>query len=457
MAMGKKKRRQETLWVATSDLPTSPGHPFYERLNLILESHGFDRFVEGRCRRFYAAGVGRPGLVPGRYFRLMLLGYFEGLSSERGMAWRASDSLAIRSFLGLALDEGAPDHSTISRTRRLMDVETHEQVFTWVLERLASEGLLLGKTVGIDATTLEANAAMRSIVRRDTGEDYQEFLVGLAKASGIKTPSREALARLDRRRKKKASNADWMSPSDPDAKITKMKDGRTHLAHKTEHVVDMETSAIIAVTVQGADEGDTSTISKTLAEAQEQLDAVMEKIPEGQVPPDGLFEVVADKGYHSNATLTELEDAGLRSYVSEPDRGPRKWKDDIEAQRLVYSNRRRIRGERGKRLHRLRGELLERPFAHLYETGGMRRTYLRGHNNILKRLLIHTAGFNLGLLLRTLFGVGTPRGLQGNANPLLGSLNWLVVALDEVVRSIVATTRSLVAKAPAFPPSWRAA
>ena len=457
MAMGKKKRRQETLWVATSDLPTSPGHPFYERLNLILESQGFDRFVEGRCRRFYAAGVGRPGLVPGRYFRLMLLGYFEGLSSERGMAWRASDSLAIRSFLGLALDEGAPDHSTISRTRRLMDVETHEQVFTWVLERLASEGLLLGKTVGIDATTLEANAAMRSIVRRDTGEDYQEFLVGLAKASGIKTPSREALARLDRRRKKKASNADWMSPSDPDAKITKMKDGRTHLAHKTEHVVDMETSAIIAVTVQGADEGDTSTISKTLAEAQEQLDAVMEKIPEGQVPPDGLFEVVADKGYHSNATLTELEDAGLRSYVSEPDRGPRKWKDDIEAQRLVYSNRRRIRGERGKRLHRLRGELLERPFAHLYETGGMRRTYLRGHNNILKRLLIHTAGFNLGLLLRTLFGVGTPRGLQGNANPLLGSLNWLVVALDEVVQSIVATTRSLVAKAPAFPPSWRAA
>ena len=455
--MGKKKRRQETLWVATSDLPTSPGHPFYERLNLILESHGFDRFVEGRCRRFYAAGVGRPGLVPGRYFRLMLLGYFEGLSSERGMAWRASDSLAIRSFLGLALDEGAPDHSTISRTRRLMDVETHEQVFTWVLERLASEGLLLGKTVGIDATTLEANAAMRSIVRRDTGEDYQEFLVGLAKASGIKTPSREALARLDRRRKKKASNEDWMSPSDPDAKITKMKDGRTHLAHKTEHVVDMETSAIIAVTVQGADEGDTSTISKTLAEAQEQLDAVMEKIPEGQVPPDGLFEVVADKGYHSNATLTELEDAGLRSYVSEPDRGPRKWKDDIEAQRVVYSNRRRIRGERGKRLHRLRGELLERPFAHLYETGGMRRTYLRGHNNILKRLLIHTAGFNLGLLLRTLFGVGTPRGLQGNANPLLGSLNWLVVALDEVVQSIVATTRSLVAKAPAFPPSWRAA
>ena len=457
MAMGKKKRRQETLWVATSDLPTSPGHPFYERLNLILESHGFDRFVEGRCRRFYAAGVGRPGLVPGRYFRLMLLGYFEGLSSERGMAWRASDSLAIRSFLGLALDEGAPDHSTISRTRRLMDVETHEQVFTWVLERLASEGLLLGKTVGIDATTLEANAAMRSIVRRDTGEDYQEFLVGLAKASGIKTPSREALARLDRRRKKKASNADWMSPSDPDAKITKMKDGRTHLAHKTEHVVDMETSAIIAVTVQGADEGDTSTISKTLAEAQEQLDAVMEKIPEGQVPPDGLFEVVADKGYHSNATLTELEDAGLRSYVSEPDRGPRKWKDDIEAQRVVYSNRRRIRGERGKRLHRLRGELLERPFAHLYETGGMRRTYLRGHNNILKRLLIHTAGFNLGLLLRTLFGVGTPRGLQGNANPLLGSLNWLVVALDEIVQSIVATTRSLVAKAPAFPLSWRAA
>jgi transposase len=458
MAMGKrKKQRQEPLWVATSDLPASPGHPFYQRLNQILESHGFDSFVEGLCRRFYAPGVGRPSLPPGRYFRLMLLGYFEGLSSERGMAWRAADSLAIRSFLGLALDEGAPDHSTISRTRRLMDVETHERVFTWVLERLASEGLLVGKTVGIDATTLEANAAMRSIVRRDTGDSYEEFLVGLAKASGIKTPSREALARLDRKRKKKASNDDWMSPSDPDAKITKMKDGRTHLAHKAEHAVDVETGAIVAVTVQGADEGDTSTIGKTLEGAEEQLDAVMEKTEEGQVHPDGLSEVVADKGYHSDRTLIELEDQGLRSYLSEPDRGRRKWDDNVDAQLAVYANRRRIRGERGKRLHRLRGELLERPFAHLYETGAMRRTHLRGHSNILKRLLIHTAGFNLGLLLRTLFGVGTPRGLQGSVHALLRLLKWLKGSLDTFAEHLLTATRHLAPQTTPDPTTSRAA
>jgi transposase len=429
-------RPQETMWVATSDLPKSPGHPFYQRLSQVLAANSFDAFVEAACRRFYAAKLGRPSLPPVRYFRLMLVGYFEGLGSERGMAWRAADSLAIRSFLGLELDEAAPDHSTISRTRRLIDVETHERVFTWVLERLAKQGLLVGTTIGIDATTLEANAAMRSIVRRDTGASYEEFLKGLAKASGIKTPTREALARLDRRRKKKASNDDWTSPSDPDAKITKMKDGRTHLAHKAEHAVDVDTGAIVAVTVQGADQGDTSTIGKTLAEAEEQLDSVMEKADE--VHSDGVSEVVADKGYHSDRTMVELEDLGLRSYVSEPDRGRRKWKDDIIAQQAVYANRRRIRGERGKRLHRMRGELIERPFAHLYETGGMRRTHLRGHTNILKRLLLHAAGFNLGLVMRSSIGVGTPRGLQGALQALLGSLARLTNTLGAVVDGLMA-------------------
>src|SRR5262245_23214805 len=438
MAMGRKKKRpQDTMWVATRDLPKSPGHPFYQRLNQILAANSFDAFVEAACRRFYAAKLGRPSLPPGRYFRLMLVGYFEGLSSERGMAWRASDSLAIRKFLGLELDEAAPDHSTISRTRRLIDVETHERVFRWVLERLAKAGLLVGKTLGIDATTLEANAAMRSIVRRDTGASYEDFLKGLAKASGIKTPTREALARLDRRRKKKASNDDWMSPSDPDAKITKMKDGRTHLAHKAEHAVDVDTGAIVAVTVQGADEGDTSTIGKTLEEAEEQLDAVREKGEVGELHPDGLSEVVADKGYHSDRVMVELEERGLRSYVSEPDRGRRKWKD-VDAQQAVYANRRRIRGERGKRLQRTRGELIERPFAHLYETGGLRRTHLRGHTNVLKRLLIHAAGFNLGLVMRTLVGVGTPRGLQGTLRALLGSLGSLAGSLDALLgRSVL--------------------
>jgi transposase len=417
MAMGKRKRQQETLWVTTSDLPRSPGHPFYSRLNRVLESAGFDRFVESRCRAFYAPVRGRPSLAPGRYFRLLLVGYFEGLDSERGMAWRAADSLAIRSFLGLGLDERAPDHSTISRTRRLIDVQTHREVFGWIQERLARAGLLGGKTIAVDATTLEANAAMRSIVHRDTGETYQEFLTRLAKASGIRTPSRQALARLDRRRKKKGSNEEWASPADPDAKITKMKDGRTHLAHKAEQAVDMATGAIVAVTIQGADQGDTTTIKKTLEEAENQIKRVQKRTR--ACHPGGLQEVVADKGYHSTATLQELEAAGLRAYVSEPDRGRRRWRGDTDSRDLVYANRRRSRGTRGQRLHRLRGERAERPFAHLYRTGRMRRTHLRGHDNILKRLLVHSGGFNLGLLMRQAFGIGTPRGLQGRLRALL--------------------------------------
>jgi transposase len=414
MAMGKRKKRQESLWVAAVELPTSPGHPFYQELNAVLDAAEFDAFAERECRGFYAPVMGRPSLAPGRYFRLMLLGYFEGLDSERGMAWRASDSLAIRKFLRLGLDEGTPDHSTISRTRRLIDAETHRAVFTWILARVAEAGLLRGKTIGIDATTLEANAAMRSIVRRDTGDSYQEFLVGLAKSSGIKTPTREALARLDRRRRKRTSNKDWTSPSDPDAKITKMKDGRTHLAHKAEHAVDMATGAIVAVTVQGADRGDTSSLDETLAEAEKQIDEVA-ATPDGdsEIHEDGVSEVVADRGYHSDRVLTVLEEQGLRSYIPEPKRKRRKWDGEIDAQLAVYANRRRIRGERGRRLLRSRAELIERSFAHLYETGGMRRTHLRGHTNILKRLLIHAGAFNLGLLLRTLVGKGTPRGFQG--------------------------------------------
>ena len=425
--MGKRKRRlrQSTIWIATSDLPRTAGHPFYERMNKILDQAGFDTHVEKLCEPFYAERMGRPSLLPGRYFRLLLIGYFEGLDSERAIAWRTADSFALRQFLDLELPEATPDHSTISRTRRLIDLETHREVFTWMLQQLAEAGLVKGKTIGVDATTLEANAALRSIVRRDTGESYQEFLMQLAKASGIETPSREDLARLDRKRKNKGSNDDWTHPQDPDAKITKMKDGRTHLAHKVEQAVDMETGAVVAVTVQGADQGDTTTSQKTLIEAAEQIEGIV-------ADSQGLKEVVADKGYHSNQLLTDLEALGVRSYIAEPGRGRRNWKNNPEAQKAVYRNRSRIRGERGKRLLRRRGEFLERPFAHLYETGAMRRLYLRGHQNILKRVLLHAAAMNLGLLMRTLFGVGTPRGLQGRVAALFAVLFSLAECLESL-------------------------
>ena len=407
--MGTRQPEQPPMWVATSDLPSSPGHPFYSRLNAMLEAERFDEFAEDRCRQFYAPVMGRPSLEPGRYFRLLLVGYFEGLDSERGIAWRAADSLGVRQFVRLGIEEAPPDHSTISRTRRLIDIETHRAVFTWIQQRLVTAGLLKGRTIAIDATTLEANAAMRSIVRRDTGESYQAFLTRLAETSGIKTPTREALARLDRKRKKKTSNKDWTNPHDPDAKVTKMKDGRTHLAHKAEHAIDLETGAIVAVTVQGADEGDTTSMIETVIAAAEQVEDAQADVDD----PQPLEEVIADKGYHSNQSMIDLDAVGIRSYIAEPDRGRRDWSKAPDAQAPVYDNRRRIRGVRGRRLMRSRGERIERSFAHLYDTGEMRRTHLRGHENILKRLLIHAGGFNLGLLLRSMLGIGTPRGFQG--------------------------------------------
>lgn len=438
MAMGTRSRHQEELWIPSCTLARPASHPFYERLNHLLGEHDFDRFVEGKCQRFYAATMGRPGLAPGIYFRLLLVGYFEGIDSERGISWRAGDSLSIRDFVGIPLNEGAPDNTTISRTRRLIDVETHRQVFGWVLELLADGGLVKGKRIGIDATTLEANAALRSIVRRNNGESYEDFLKGLAQQSGIATPTREDLARVDRKRKKKGSNEDWVNPHDPDARITKMKDGSTHLAHKAEHAVDMDTGAVVAVTLQEADLGDTTTVKETLTEAGTTVAGLIEReadirpAEKPQVNLGGIEEVVADKGYHSGPVLKEMKAAGVRTYIPERKQaGKRHWVGKQEEREVVYANRQRLQRPKGKRLLRKRGELIERTFAHCYETGGMRRTHLRKHNNILKRLLIHVAGMNLGLLLRNKYGIGTPRGLQG----LSQTLDFLVALIAQAVMS----------------------
>jgi transposase len=414
MAMGKRKRhRQASLWVETARLAKGPAHPFYRRLNQILGQHGFDEYVERACQGFYADKLGRPSLAPAVYFRLLLIGYFEGIDSERGIAWRLADSIALRDFLGYSLADGTPDHSTVSRNRRLIDLQTHQEVFTWVLQVLAKGGLLRGETLGVDATTLEANAALRSIVRRDTGESYKEFLTRLAQASGIETPTRAELACLDRERPKKGSNDDWQHPQDPDARITKMKDGRTHLAHKAEHAIDMETGAVVAVTVQPADRGDPASLEATVAEVMDTLADVSEDDQAAEnLGTEVLSELVADKGYHSNAVLTGRQELGIRTYISEPARGRRRWRHKRAEQQATYANRRRIRGERGKRLLRRRGELLERSFAHCYDTGGMRRVHLRGRLNIAKRLLVQAAAFNLGLLLRRQLGSGKPRGLR---------------------------------------------
>jgi transposase len=448
MAMGKRQRQeQQALFMSYEDLPRSEGHPFYHTLNDLLVAHSFDFWVEEVCRPFYAPVMGRPGLPPGVYFRCLLVGYFEGLDSERGIAWRCADSYSLRLFLGLAIDEDPPDHSTLSRTRRLIDIETHQKVFVWVLKVLAVQGLISGKTVGIDATTLEANAAMRSIVRNDTGQSYQEFLTDLAKASGIATPTQEDLARIDRKRKHKASNDDWHNPYDPDAKITKMKDGTTHLAHKDEQAVDMgegAVGAVLAVTVQEADQGDTTTWRNTFEEACTNVNELRDDpITAEQVNAQGVEETVQDKGYHSNETMVDLNEIGIRSYTAEPERGRRDWEDKQVERQAVYANRRRIRGRRGRRLMRKRGELVERSFAHTLETGAMRRLFLRGHQNIKKRLLVHVAGFNLSLVMRKVLGRGTPRGFQG-LRAVFSVLIDLVSILLQMIRALgnAAWTRS---------------
>jgi len=419
MALGERDAPQQEFWIATDALAKAPGHPFYKRLNGVLAAEKFDGYAEALCSKFYAES-GRPGIPPGIYFRMLLIGYFEGLDSERGIAWRCQDSLSLREFLGYALDKDTPDHSTLSRIRQRIDLETHQEIFAFILKLLAKQDLISGKTTGIDATTLEANAALRSIVRRDTGEKYQEFLTRLAQESGIETPTREGLAKLDRKRPHKGSNDDWKNPHDPDAKITKMKDGSTHFGHKAEHAVDMDSGAVLAVTLQGANLGDTTTIFPTLTEAAENMESLQQE-PEARnkIHPKWLSEVVTDKGYHSGATLLEMKERETRTYIPEPDRGKRHWKDKEEEQHAVYANRRRINGERGQALLRSRGERVERTFAHCYESGAMRRTHLRGHENILKRLLIHVCGFNLGLILRKLTGCGTPKELAERLKSLV--------------------------------------
>ena len=413
--------QQNNLWISTDQVSRSPGHPFYQALNRVLAKKGFDRFVEDLCVPFYAEG-GRPSIVPGVFFRMLFIGYFEGLDSERGIEWRCADSLSLRDFLGLSLTERVPDHSSLSRIRTRLPLEVQTEVFRFVLKILAEEKILRGKNIGIDATTLEANAAMRSIVRKDTGESYQEFLTALAKTSGIENPTKEDLAKLDRKRKNKGSNDDWGSPSDPDSGITKMKDGSTHLAHKAEHAVDLDSGAVVAVDLTPGHTGDTTSYADTIIAADANLKAVNEDTPQIS---EQVENVIADKGYHSNHVLKDCQEIGIRTWISEPDRGRRSWVGKEDEQRATYGNRRHIRSEHGKALFRQRAEFVERSFTHIYDTGGMRRCWLRGAKNILKRLLVHVAAFNLGLLLRKLTGYGTPRGLAGRNSASISA--WILV------------------------------
>lgn len=408
MALGKRKSEQQGLWIATTELPKSPGHPFYQKLNDLLAEAQFDRWIEKRCEAYYAASLGRPSIPPGVYFRMVLVGYFEGIASQRGIAWRCSDSRSLAGFLGIPINETTPDHSSMTRVHQRLPLEVHEEVFVFVLKIAADKKLLHGKTVAVDSTTLEANAAMKSIERKDSGEDWKEYLTRLAQEEGIENPTDEDLRRFDKKRTgKKVSNEEWQSTTDPDSRITKMKDGTTHLAYKAEHVVDLGSEFVLAATITPATHSDAETLVDSIAQAQLNLDAAGSEAT--------IEEAAADKGYHKLSTLELADDLDIRTYIPEPKRRFRyRWIDkSVDQQKALYANRRRMRGQRGKRLQRQRSEKVERSFAHVCETGGARRALLRGQEKVSKRYLIQVAARNLGLMMRKLFGIGTARSLQG--------------------------------------------
>src|SRR4051812_5915427 len=417
MALGKRKREEQGLWIATTELPKSPGHPFFQKLNAVLAEADFDRWIEGLCQPYYAEKLGRPSIPPGVYFRMVLIGYFEGIGSQRGIAWRCSDSLSLRDFLGIPLTEESPDHSSLSVIRDRLPMEVHREGFTWVLRLLDEKKLVKGKTVGVDSTTLEANAAMKSIVRRDTGDDYETYVKQLMTEEGIKEPTSEEVRRFDKQRKdKKVSNEEWVSETDPEARITKMKDGTTHLAYKAEHVVDLETNTILAAEIYAGDHADSQTLEDSVNHAQTNLN-------EAQTGAE-IQDVAADKGYHATEQLTSIaEHTPYRTYIPEPElQHNRRWTDKpAEQKSAVYANRRRVKGERGRHMQRRRSEFVERTFAHVCETGGGRRTWLRGLEKVQKRYLLAAAAHNIGVLMRKLFQMGTPRGLQEYGDDLWGS------------------------------------
>ena len=437
MALGRRRtERQGELWVSADQLPRSIGHAFYDKLNTLLLEAGFDRFVEDLCEPYYADSRGRPSIPPGTYFRMLMVGYFEGLDSQRGIAWRCADSLSLRKFLGIAMGQQSPDHSTLSVIRGRLPEEVHVAIFQWVLSLARLKKLLNGRRVGVDSTMLEANAAMKSIVRKDTGDDWKQYIKTLMVEAGEITteddPSDDDLRKFDKnRRGKTVSNDDWVSETDSDARIAKMKDGTTHLAYKAEHAVDLDSNMILAAEIYYADEADTKTIEDTINTAQVNLLAA---------GGGDIREVAADKGYHSGEVIeTFAEETRYRLYTPEktlPEGRQRRWRPlTASRQKALRNHQRRSRGDHGRALQRQRSEIVERTFAHTCETGGGRRSWLRGVVKVAKRHLMTAAAHNLGCLMRKLFGRGTPRGLQGfpvelwGPHPALKTALWCLTTL----------------------------
>jgi transposase len=406
------------MWIPTATVAKSPGHPFYERLNQLLREHRFDPWVEDLCEEFYAK-TGRGSVPPGVYFRMLFIGYFESIPSNRQIEWRCQDSLSLRAFLGLRLEDRVPDHSSLTKIRDRLGLEVHQRVFRWVVSVLGEEKLLDGKTVGIDSTTLAADASMKTIRRKDNGQSYPEYLSEIFEEEDGSKPDAPTKTRKDRKRRKTLSNQEWSSPTDPEAGITRMKDGSTKVAHKVEHAVDLSGhGAVTAITVHPGHRGDTKTVKETFDQAETNTTIGKQEL----VP---IEELVADKGYHSDPVLKDMEEnAQVRTYIPAPE-GKRNWKGKPEEKRRNLNNRARTKRAYGKSIMRKRGELVERSFQHLYDRGGQkRRTTFRGTEKVLTSCLMKAAAFNLGLVLRVRFGYGAPKTM---ANGLTEAMNDILL------------------------------
>jgi transposase len=426
----KDRDQQSTFWIPTSAIPSTPANTFYQQLDRALTKSGFGDAVRALCAPFYTNDVsrgGRPGIDPEVYLKMLMIGFFENLPGERAIAARCADSLSIREFLHYELHERTPDHSSLTVIRQRLSAEVYEQVFGLILKALKQHKLLKGKRLGIDASVLEANASLRSLEHRLTGDAYTDYVGKLAEAAGVDTSDAAAVRRFDKKRPgRKTSNAEWQNPHDPDAKVGRTKRGATRMIYKPEHVVDLETGAIVDADVRPGDEHDTADLAARVVEAEARMNRALGEPENTQCAET----VTADMGYFKVDEITQLQDLEFETVISDPISNRRTDKL-TEAERCALdAARRAVTSPSGKALLRLRGELVERTFEHVLDCGGARQTTLRGRDNIRKRYLIQAGCANLSLLMRQLTGFGTPKqALAASRAGIAAMLCFLLVFL----------------------------
>jgi transposase len=440
MFIAKKKAGQSEFWIAADQVVTSTKGGFYAKLDETLESFEFAAKVRELCAPAYdKSGVGRPGIDPAVYLKMLMVGFFEDLTSERAIAARCADSIAIRQFLHYELTEATPDHSSLSIIRQRLDGPIYEQVFALVLSALQEHGLLRGRNVGIDSSVMEANASLRGLVNRNTGEAYWDYVKRLAAQSGIDPEDSAAVRKFDRKRPKKMSNQEWENPDDPDAKIGPKKDGAADMIYKPQTVVDLDTGAIVGAEVLPGNQADNQEVATAILEAQQNINAAC-----GQDRKEMTVETTtADKGYYAVGQLQELQQEQIKTVICDPVSNRRMDKLEPDEQRAVKAAGRSTRSKYGKELLSKRGQHVERAFAHILDCGGMRRATLRGLQNLQKRFKLAAAFYNLSQLMRKLYGVGTPKQCEAIGRGTVGAfLNGVVMGLWALMADLLKTKES---------------